>query len=61
VPESPIRQSGRPAFTQAGSARVLTCSGVTFGFFSNSKSRNYLGLEFNGLAYSLVGTLLTRR
>jgi hypothetical protein len=31
VPESPIRQRGWPAVTQAGSASVLTCSGVMLG------------------------------
>jgi hypothetical protein len=42
-PESPMRQSGCPARTQAGSVRVLTTSGVTFGFAVKSKSSMRFG------------------
>ena len=40
VPESPIRQSGRPFFTQSQVAKVWTTAGSTLGFASKSNVRN---------------------
>jgi len=49
VPESPMRQSGRPFLTESQVARVLTTAGSMFGLASKSRARRDFWREPGGL------------